>query len=159
MDEAHLPALHHLEKWSRPVGAASRQAGFPPDGPRLTAGPRHPACGVPPLSFTQSYPLVEMAMLDRFLCLSFNLANADVFQSVRTSDPLLNEKRVRERRMLAATLGSMAFMFLSMFVTPGPGAEGRPWMLGINEVARMLAAGLDVAALVCLAWLVFESIG
>lgn len=89
-----------------------------------------------------------------------NLLFADCFQSIRTADPVLNEKRLRERRLLmsiAAMLGSVFFVVL-MLPSQQSVAANSPFTI-VRDIQEMFAEGGLVATLIAMAWSVAEMVG
>lgn len=89
-------------------------------------------------------------MLDRFLALLF----LDAFQSVRTHNPLLNERRQRERRMIVAAAFCLLCVVMSVLI-------GNPAPLHpvVAKVVAMLDDAILFGLIVAWLWLVLEMIG
>jgi len=52
-----------------------------------------------------------------------NVASIDAFQSIATPDPLLNEKRARQRTVMLAYGACLLFLLLAALAIPGSEAE------------------------------------
>ncbi len=94
-------------------------------------------------------------MLDWF----FSLLNLDAFQSIRTLDPMLNEKRIRERKMIVSGVGALAFLLAAVIFGETPQESPPSTMIFVQLIRHWTGLFFLFFASLSTLWFFVEWIG
>jgi hypothetical protein len=84
--------------------------------------------------------------MTRLFEILFGILNLDAFQSAKTSDSVLNEKRIRERRTIVAYMACGFFWLLALLTLPGAPATDpvEPGYI-VDQLTRWVSVALVAA--------------